>query len=404
MHTKKIKSICLLMASVLTLSACGNEEAKGVNKNSQFDYYRTMEEGQFYICHAADHSMEIPYVGKSSAKGEILWYKEDFDQIPTLYEGDRLVYYTPKVIDEKFVYRRFEDFGYSVGICQMVATTSRRPAISTKPDDGCTYPGGDTDELLAYPVEYVLMDTFAGVKVRIPETTYSEEEAKDGVLTRIGTINNLEKGKTYATKIYTGTELPKDFKFKADVHIFGLMDEVEKSDFQFVDGNVIELVIPEWFNSGYYTINGQGVFRLIRGTEVQPGMNIPDSPDYYNVPNVDPEKEEEKVESVDGNAFFPMEDEPVNPADEDKDDRTIEFDLSSEGAIQVTATFKKPDGSVEDAPTYVQARIIDPDENVVTSMRFTGDCLSANFYGNKTGRYRVEFFDLKGLEPKIEFK
>ena len=56
------------------------------------------------------------------------------------------------------------------------------------------------------------------------------------------------------------------------------MQVYESNDYEFLSSNIVKVNIPEWFNSGYYMINGLGLFRYVVGSSYDESTN-------FNVPN-----------------------------------------------------------------------------------------------------------------------
>ncbi len=410
-HDIKKKLLSALVLSLgLTLAACGSNEVQIItNEKSDIPTYRNMEEGVIYILHENNtlENLFFPTTtfeyGSTGAGDDtrIMWFKEDWQMIPTLYQNDRLIMFSTKVLDEHFQFERFEDFGYTIGLRGITETDSRRFGISTKPDDMCTFPKGDTDELILQNNSIVIMDELAGMKLRFPEEPLKEGE-EDEFLTRVGTIKNLQKDKKYQAKIYAGTELPKDYVFTADVRVLGSMEGYDSTSYYFASGNIIEIIIPQWFNNGYYMVNGQGVFRLVNGT-----APIGDEPETYNIPNENPDEEEEKeTEVVEGQPFNPepIGDDRTTAGEETVYDHTEQFELQGEGPLQIRIKFTNPDGSADTTKFHnTHAYIFGPTGGRMGQFTDSGDCLSFNFYASALGTYSISLVDLGDLTPEFTY-
>ena len=386
--TKKALAIMLASAMAVSVSACGSSSKdskkevfqQGVKKEELID-------GRYYVAHK-DGTYDQVYFGTGSfsAKDDdsddsddtsakepsrdenqsivkkrytrVLWYKDDFNKIPTLItgKGDKLIYYSKANFSGQFEFERFMDLGYSIGINGLTPNVTGRYYIETGKKTTTTYPGGDTDKIIndsendSVIVEMVgnkrlykkTSDTSEKVSVssddvsdgttetgtdtgNVPsrtdyvaapsddgDTEYyndgqtydnnsgdagssytvdssgtnSEEESdnentesqsaqqstdKDDVssemVTRYGTIKGLRYGQKYQTVVYGGTKR-KEYSFKCDTRILGSMDDYISTDYAYEEGSngtVVDVNIPSWFNSGYYMINGKGVFRYING-------------------------------------------------------------------------------------------------------------------------------------------
>ena len=127
----KKRALIILLASAMCLSGCSFSRKKKTNveeDTNSVGYIEKMDElkeGGYYIYH--DDKYLIPYIGKATFdtasdrsqytnSGRVAWFMDDFNKIPTLYEGDYLVYYTSNPLNETFNIERFEYFGYTIGI------------------------------------------------------------------------------------------------------------------------------------------------------------------------------------------------------------------------------------------------------------------------------------------------
>lgn len=217
----------------------------------------------------------------------VLWFKDNFDSIPTLYPEDTIVYKFKNVFAETFTFERFEDLGYTIGLKNISTRPSGRWYLSTEANSGTTYPGGDTDVILKFGVKTVTMESFAGY-----ETAGLNLKS---LLSRAGTIKGLEKGKYYTAEFYSGTYLTYDpklydpenpkpdeirgYKFVADVRVLCSMEGFKISDYDYVDDELIEVHFPKNMKTGYYSMQGAGLFRYIAEGDDE---NDPDLD--YNVP------------------------------------------------------------------------------------------------------------------------
>lgn len=308
---KKILTVLITILPVIFLG-CGNPQEEAPADNPETAYLQEMESGSFYVrsispetgyyecqklAHPENTTFEAGSIPSQADNTRIIWFKEDFFQaIPTITSGSSLVYYQEGVIDENFSFERFEDFGYTIGLRGMSVSPSGRYDISTDPAQNCTYPGGDTDELLKLgPNETVKLDTLGERPIRDTGGYYDESDEDsnaESYLTRIGTIRSLEKGQAYSAEVYQGT-IKHEYNFVADVRVLGSMDIDSTLDYEFISEKLISVKIPEYFESGYYLINGIGLFRYIKEEEpFQDGIT------NVNTPNIRPGTEQEDATTV----------------------------------------------------------------------------------------------------------
>ena len=313
MKKKILKKIALM--SCLTLGLCaitGCGDTIATNSQSSDDNLKDLVNGNYYVLHE-DGTHDAVYLGEITYSSEttstpsndrIIWFNGDEDNIPTLYSGDKLVYYTTSELTETFYFERFESFGYTVGLCQLEETVSKRYSVSTDPEDLNTYPNSDADVILESSNDSVIIDTVGGTPLRASDEDNNKSDdsidttnqntyiptgsSKDtsSMVSRIGTINNLIQDSKYILEIYTGTEsldMNQDIILTANILALGSMESFTSHDYEFTGTvGIIEITLPEWMESGYYLINGQGLFKYINSSEKTDDvdLNIHTSNDY----------------------------------------------------------------------------------------------------------------------------
>lgn len=378
---KIISIICLL--SMLCLTACSSTEQEEIPVNGTFEYLNKISQG-FYVRNGNVKeikneqgeltgydesevstspllSMTHKTFTKSANKPEnqrIIWLKEEYADMPTLKYGDSLILYTTGDFDEVFTIERFEDTGYTIGVCNLRVSPTGRYRISTKLDDNCTYAGGDTDVVLAYANteeknQYLTINTIGGKKIRYIKPEPKEEELPEepaentetetnecitddtaatvaqgktesvnvekteegdivtpeeseieNIFTRCGTIKGLQPYAVYSVDTYQGT-VKNTYNWKADYRAFASMEVLKVTDFEFESDTIIKINLPEWLRSGYYTINNKGMFRYMAdGEEFKESVTQIDENNYtdndeirekMNIPNEVPEEEAKEM-------------------------------------------------------------------------------------------------------------
>ena len=410
---KRIISATISALTIFSLSACtvattdNSEEETSAAQAAQALYTdsvvygaNNLTDGVYYIHHANTNAYEPVYFGdatfdegsKSSAPSNdrIMWFKTDFEDIPTFYSGDELVLYTEGEITETFNFERFEDFGYTVGIAQMTTTASGRYAISTSPNKHCTYPGGDTDAILNLTNKQVLLDSFGGNELRVVDD-------EDSIyLTRVGTIANLSKGQKYAAAIFDGT-IEHDYEFTADVHVLGSMEVTQTTDYSFISETLQKIDVPYMFNTGYYMINGAGMFRYVQG-------NYYDDYTYYNNKNQIPTDENGKtlytVSQIDtsSNATATFESTGSNSSEQTTTSVSSSFDVSQTGTVSMIVSFSGSGSS-----SGVTAILTKPSGDRVSLLPRADSTMSLTFEADTIGTYTITYYNLGSLIPQVSF-
>lgn len=406
MNTKNLtkKAIITAMACILLLTGCGSSSSASPSSSSNTtetatSYASILKDGVYYVRSQADMSCTPVYFGKatfepdtvpnSSNPEHVMWFKDDFDAIPTLYSGDSLIYYTEGELDEKMVFERFEDYGYTVGLCGLERLKSGRYKISTDVKDKCTYPDGDTDEIIKYTNGEIILDYVNTLAIR---ADVENKDNPDPYLSASGTLIMLAKDKYYPFYLYEGT-IEHECTFQACVRAMGSMDLTTSYDYEFTHDGIIEIKIPEWFNTGYYVINGTGMFRYVKGSHWDEDTN-------FNIPNKDPNKK-----TNDGQVEVPVEDSTaavtptVDPIKEtEKTENTFQVNTVGEVTVDVSFTSK----TETDHSTVVG--IIHTPSGGNISLIYDGNNGLTKTFNAEAGTYSITYFDLGDRTPNVTLR
>lgn len=393
----------LLILAAGSLSACGEEpQEEVVQIDPEVAYLENLTSGTYYIRHTNPETgyyetIDLAYSDASVASEDgTLWFKEDFyNTIPTFTSGDSIIYYTEDVFDENFSYERYEDMGYTIGLRGMSVSPSGRYDISTNPDSMCTYPGGDTDAILELgPNETVKLDTLGEQPIRDKGGYYDESDANsnsESYLTRVGTIRGLEQGKEYSAQIYKGT-VEHDFNFVCDVRVFASMDSDSTIEYVFESEKIINIEIPSYFKSGYYMINGVGLFRYMADNETfQEGVT------NMNIANVRPSLEGDQDEIT------------INDIQKVTHPDSVEYNTGSPGEIRTVTlnetgnyllevTAYTPNGVDESTLPLMRVCIVHPDGTQHFVQEQTKGYYTQLISASQPGDYYIYIYDLSGRE------
>ena len=211
----------------------------------------------FFTCITGDINFAGDELATTYEYPRSIWVGEDMDEnIPTLFHGDELIYISDTLVPDSFIFERFADYGYTIGISNMVADGGEHfyiPYAINDEDDYLHYIDMESDasELSEFTtITKLYLD-------RVDDTFVTNENVSDG-----GTVLNLERGKEYVCEFYTGT-FYQDFLLTANIHSFGSFETFTSYDYRFLHSNCIAVKIPDYFVSGYYYINGLGLFRYV---------------------------------------------------------------------------------------------------------------------------------------------
>ena len=294
-----------LLVSVIGMSmltGCAGLEEKTTEKEEQtFDIKKVvkgLDDGGYYVVHnnvpkkiyfgnaTYDEGSTTTSVDPDAETDRAMWYTEDYKKIPTMYDGDVLIYYSTEELAEEFNFERYEDLGKTVGVSGLKKTKSGRYKFEVSEDSKFVYPNHDTSKLLNFSQDSVILDEIGGQPIR------------EDNISRCGSIYGLPADKTFKCKVYGGTEVT-NMNFKSDVREFASYQDYVSNDYTFLSTNIIKVNIPEWFNTGYYCLDGEGMFRYVIGDKY-------DKKTDFNVLNNNPEENENDENSGEqkNEAFF----------------------------------------------------------------------------------------------------
>lgn len=280
---KKIALCFTLMGSILLTGCSFFETVESVANKEEKPTYTCcddLENNKAYVWHHKDGDIRtdldegaseqvfFPLVRNSyNFKGQeldelyehkhTLWFEDGLDEeIPTVREGDYLLYVSDTKIPEQIVFERYADYGYTVGVSNLIPDASGHYYLQYQETDSDDYKyyvdlNSDAKDLTQLTnVTRLYLDKVG--QMHLDETNMSEG----------GTVLALEKDKSYICEFYTGTYY-QDFRLKANVRTFVAFERFISYDYEFLHANCIAIEFPEYFVSGYYFVNGIGLVRYI---------------------------------------------------------------------------------------------------------------------------------------------
>lgn len=284
--SKKFKVICIsVIAGIIALVAgvfgyTKYQEKKAAEAAANVDYsLQTLTEdqlqgGNYYINDGSSFYQVAPgtlYSSKdddtaiateASPDTRMVMFGKDDEQIPTLYKDSKLIYKssdfnnpsaegTVESTPTDFYLERFYDEGYSIGVRGLtnIDGTKFRTTIS-----GVTYyPGSDASLILPTESDKELtLDKVNGVPISTDNVTSA------------GTIKGLTQGQSYTVDAYVGTS-PVGGSIIADTHMFTSYELYDIKDYDLSENGYAVITMPDYMWSGYYYINGVGMFRYVNG-------------------------------------------------------------------------------------------------------------------------------------------
>lgn len=273
-----LKKILLIGLSLSLLTGCSAEDSQdnnneatvetNINKLKNNAYY-VQRDDTYYETFLSNATFSQYSISKGGDSSRVAWIKESEEsKIPMMYPGDKIVYRQDDgVVEGDVLIERFYDLGYTIGVCGLKPNNTGRYVFDTDVKNLNINPASDASQLTNAGDYQAVIESIGNAKLR------------SGNISEAGTIIGLEKDKTYSTDVYIGTIL-KNYKIKADVRALMSEEAYNIKDFDYMQSKIISITLPSWLNSGYYLVNGYGLFRYSStGKEWDENTDV-------NVPNV----------------------------------------------------------------------------------------------------------------------
>lgn len=281
--------LLLMVVMITTLTGCGLfDTLSGLNskKSNSFSSASDLESSNAYVWHhdggnikddlsgsadtdiffrciMGDYTFKNSELEVNAQYPRSIWIDSDSDSdIPTVTSSDYLVYVSSTAVPESIVFERFADYGYTIGISNMIADMGGHYYLvyaETDEDDYKYYidTKSDASQLTGIPtITKLYLDKVGSMRV-------DEDSVSDG-----GTVLGLTKNKKYVCEFYTGTYY-QDYALTANIHSFSSMERFVSYDYEFMHSNFIVIKIPDYFKSGYYFVNGVGLFRYVSDADLK---------------------------------------------------------------------------------------------------------------------------------------
>ena len=217
----------------------------------------------FFSCITGDYNFKKKEKEEELDYPRSIWVPSDEDEnIPTVMDGDYLIYVSDTEVPDGILFERFADYGYTIGVSNLIKDGGGHYYIQFSDTDEDDYKyfvdmNSDASQVAELdPITKLYLDKVGKVKVR-------EDSVSDG-----GTVLGLKKDKSYICQFYTGT-FYQDFQMTANIHSFSSLERFTSYEYEFMHSNFIVIKIPEYFKSGYYFVNGVGLFRYVDSADAK---------------------------------------------------------------------------------------------------------------------------------------
>lgn len=171
--------------------------------------------------------------------------------VPDCFYGEGLAYASDKTLGRRVFLERYKSIGHSIGAFNGAFDSAGY--LCYLRSDSCIVPGSS----LAKELDEAESDFIRIVSINNEKITPAQIDEECGV------INVLEEDKEYTVQMYVGTEY-KDVKVTADTLMlksFELFLYEDEKGMDFSSNSYLYFPMPEDLKTGYYQINGMGVFK-----------------------------------------------------------------------------------------------------------------------------------------------
>lgn len=226
------------------------------------DITSVLTDGMFYVCHdGVLYPLFIDYKNYETVTEDyadlshyVIYNSESVINIPTLFEGDKLYYFSTAGVTDYFTVERFEDLGWSIGLRNLQSTTSQKHVyfnLKENSSNGLTILSNEFQSLNQITDSVLLLDKIGGVRI-------TPDFVEDGI------VVGLTPGANYDVEIYNGTNY---YYYNADCNVryFRANELYAFDEYEPLQDYLYEVEIPEYLLTGYYNFNSIGMMRYVKG-------------------------------------------------------------------------------------------------------------------------------------------
>lgn len=264
---RRIRIFALTVSMVFLLCGCNNVE---IFITPEPDYAvevtdKELEENIYYVKNGTRFSKVYMPQGNVTSKtktvktNRVLYFTDgDEKKVPVHYKGEIIAYSSAKADLSEVTLERFKDMGYSIGIYGGSIGSDGYYHMTNKN----VAKGSEAENLF---------NRVVSSEIRI--ATIGGEPIKDYVDKGSGIITDLQKDSSYVIEFYAGTYFYRQ-TFVADTHFLRAFEVYSygKEKVSDTTHGYMCFNTPEDLKTGWYLINGQGLFQYhgnIRGESVE---------------------------------------------------------------------------------------------------------------------------------------
>lgn len=287
---RKIAFILLAITIMCSLSGCGIFETfGGASKNEGYEYSDVYElksgrayawnpageetiyddiakvnkEPVFFRLHLGDYNFKGKELEDTGEHPRTIWMDEAADKVlPTVTSRDKLIYISDTQVPESIIFERFGDYGYTIGVANLIADGGDHYYLPYATEDEAEF-----EYYIDLESDAAILSEFTTI-TRLYLDKVGDTKVNKDCITDGGTVGGLTKGEEYVCEFYTGTYY-QDYLLKANIHTFCSLERFTSYNFEFLHSNCIAITIPDYFKSGYYMVNGVGLFRYVADEDLE---------------------------------------------------------------------------------------------------------------------------------------
>lgn len=196
----------------------------------------------------------------------VFWVGKDIALIPTLYKNESIAFSSQIDNLEAVILERFEYLGYSIG-AYFIEYDNEKNLMDLYTDSNAVKGTSMYNVLTKAKSKNIKIETVNG------KTVTADMLNNNGIFTCFEKNANYELG-YYAGTYYTESTVKADTQYFSSYEIF-LTDQIS-----YTKNGYLSITMPDYLKSGYYYINGCGIFRYINEDKGSVDIASVD----YNVP------------------------------------------------------------------------------------------------------------------------
>lgn len=273
----RIKRFIHLLAVIVTTMCMSGCTPKQIIEDPDAKYRLTaledsqLEKNTYYVKDKT--KFYATYMPNGNAQGKatkldakrLLWTQKDNELIPTYYKGELIAYYSEEPSLTNIGLERFKDIGFSVGL---KGAKYENGYVTFAASSNCIKGSSMATALSNLPSDNIRIVTINGNPV------------SEDTVNAAGVIASLAENETYEFAIYSGSKY-MTITATADLHFYQAYELYSIDKAKDTLNGYLAITVPEDLKSGFYLINGKGLFKYYdseRGVaDVSQDMNTP----YY---------------------------------------------------------------------------------------------------------------------------